>query len=169
MTSVHNLSSATDSNVENASKVLAKEKGSDNFTEATADEVDKRKESDEQKQKEILEDKLRRSGGVFSKHMEALSFMDREVQAVLVKVVGAVSMDDVMAQRLTHVIQSIHLFRNGLSRVVTDHGSYNTQVKVKTLRNEILTQVYRSYTAEEEKVIFHKIFGQPKTSNKKVS
>ena len=165
MQSVHQLSSKADSRVEQASSVLKKDEETDGFK---TEKVDSSSAGD--KDKANLEDMLRRSGGVFSKHMEALSSIDGDVNDVIGKVIGAVSMDDVMAQRLAHVTDSINLFRRGLAKVVTNFGDFNTQKKVKALRNEILTEVYRSYTAEEEKVIFHKIFGQPKTSSgKKVS
>ncbi|SME87713.1 hypothetical protein [Pseudobacteriovorax antillogorgiicola] len=173
MSSVNHISSTADDKIEKASRVLVKDDQSDDFMNASMEEADtkatKTSESAYEQRRIALENKLRRSGGVFSKHMEALSTMDTDVQDLLVKVVGSVSMDDVMAQRLSHVTQSIHLLRAGLSKVVNDHRVFSTQSSVKQLRNEILTEVYRSYTAEEEKQIFHKIFGQPKVSNKKVS
>ena len=39
-------------------------------------------------------------------------------------------------------------------------------VKVKMLRNKVLTEVYLSYSSEEEKEVFHKIFGYPRQKNK---
>ena len=54
-----------------------------------------------------LEDQLLTAGGDLSKRIEAVSTLDTEVQKILARVVGSVSMDDVLGQRLNHVIQSI--------------------------------------------------------------
>lgn len=169
MTSVHAISSKADDKIGTASHVLVKDPGTDRFKNASADEADEHvtaNESSESKGRASLEAKLMRSGGIFSKHMEVLGTMETEVQEVLIKVVGSVSMDDVMAQRLSHVTQSIKILRRGLSKVMKDNQNFRTQENVKRFRNEILTEVYLSYTAEEEKKIFHKIFGQPKINNK---
>lgn len=172
MTSVNNISSTADDHISQASKVMLKDDQTDKFREVSTEEVDQKEaqlSSSRDEKRIALENQLRRSGGIFSKKMEALSTMDENVQDVLIKVVGAVSMDDVMGQRLSHVIHSIYLLRTGLARVVKNKGEFNTQKSVKQFRNELLTEVYRSYTAEEEKKIFHDIFGQPKSSHKKVS
>ncbi len=172
MSSVSNISSTADAKKNQASEVLVRDDHNNDFKKTSTQDLDREGEvasaESLEKRRAFLESKLRRAGGVFSKHMEALSTTDTEVQNLLIRVVGSVSMDDVMAQRLSHVIQAIYQLRSGLAKVVSHHRDYQTQKNVKQLRNEILTEVYCSYTAEEEKEIFHKIFGQPK-ANKKVS
>lgn len=110
-----------------------------------------------------LENKLRTSGGKLAKQIEAMGSLDKEIQSILLRVVGSVSMDDVLGQRLNHVINSIAVVRRGIKKILLNTDSYNDQKSMKHLKNQILTEVYRSYTSEEEKEIFHKIFGHPKS------
>ena len=110
-----------------------------------------------------LEDHLRKSGGELSKQIEAMGHLNADIQAILAKVVGSVSMDDVLGQRLNHIINSIAVLRRGIREILSDLAAYRTQKAIKVFKNRILTDVYRSYTSEDEKEIFHKIFGQPKS------
>ena len=170
MGSMHAMSSRADDKIHTAREVLVKDGNSEDFKRASAEEADDKATAEEpsetDKARASLEAKLMRSGGVFSKHMEVLGTMDTEVKDILNKVVGAVSIDDVMAQRLLHIIQSVHIVRKGLARVLEHTDNYNTQSKVRSLRNEVLAEIYLSYTAEDEKNIFKKIFGQPKITKK---
>ena len=174
MSNVATISNTADSKTNSTKVVLTKEGKDGEFNQTVISNSEEEasiggsNEEAMDRRKKYLEGKLRRAGGVFSKHMEALSTMDTDIQNILAKVVGSVSMDDVMGQRLSHVIFSVKLLRRGIAQIVENFEFYQTQKNIKQIRNEILTEVYTSYTAEEEKEIFHKIFGQPK-SNKKAS
>lgn len=167
MNAVHDINSKASQKKNQAIEVLVKDRESSEFRSSTSkirEEVDEIAKGNvaEVQRREFLENQLRRAGGVFSKHMEALHTIDRDLQDVLFKVMGAVSMDDVMGQRLIHVIDSVLLLKEGISNVVGDYTKYGKPKEVQNLRNQILSKVYRSYTTEEEKEIFHKLFGQPR-------
>lgn len=170
MDTILSMSSASDEKIGKASEVLVKNKEGSDFEQSKTlikEESDALKRtSGENARREFLENQLRRAGGVFSKHMEALTELDDELQDLLMRVAGSVSMDDVMGQRLNHVISSIALLHEGIAELLSDVDGHRTPQKVKDFRNKILTQVYVSYTSEDEKNVFHEIFGQPKEAQK---
>ncbi|MFW7377860.1 MAG: hypothetical protein ACOH5I_03510 [Oligoflexus sp.] len=166
MQSVNSMSSKADEKKSQASEVLVRDEKTSEFrysaTKIKEEDDELTKAETDERRREFLENKLRRAGGVFSKHMEAMHTLDLELQNLLFRVMGAASMDDVMGQRLTHVVSSLYLLKEGISEVIQNYDTYLRVKEIKFLRNRILTEVYRSYTTEDEKVIFHKIFGQPK-------
>ncbi len=114
----------------------------------------------------VLESKLLRSSGTFSKNLEAISMLNTDLQKLLAQVIGAVSLDDVIAQRLSHVIESLQTLQSALAQFLKDYKSECRPERVKLLRNQVLTKVYLSYSSEEERDVFHKIFGHPKSTSK---
>ncbi len=146
--------------------------GSGGFVSSSTSQVEHREEKQvedgKQGQKELLESRLLRSSGVFSKHLEAVSRLDADLQGLVAKVMGSVSADDVIAQRLGHIITSMQTMHQALALFLNDYRKQCTPDGVKMLRNRVLTEVYLSYTAEDEREVFHKIFGQPR-EKKKVS
>lgn len=166
MESVNSMSDKADQKKNEATEVMIRDAVTSEFkrssTHIQEEAAEMSRSVDEGQRRQFLENQLRRAGGVFSKHMEALHKMDSDMQDILFRVMGAVSMDDVMGQRLTHVVSSLLYLKEGISEVVSKHDEFATVQGVTQLRNRILTQVYRSYTTEDEKEIFHKVFGQPK-------
>jgi hypothetical protein len=154
-----------------ANEVLVKDTRSGDFVSSSANAVEKKEaahpEADRADiRKVILESKFLRSSGMFSKHLEAISMLDANLQKVLSDVIGSVSVDDVIAQRLGHVIQSLQTLQVALANFLVDYKTECSPEKVKMLRNKVLTEVYLSYSSEEEKEVFHKIFGYPRQKNK---
>lgn len=154
-----------------ANEVLVKDLSSGAFIPSSANAVEKKEaahpEADRADiRKVILESKLLRSSGMFSKHLEAISMLDANLQKVLSEVIGSVSIDDVIAQRLGHVIQSLQTLQRALASFLVDYKTECSPERVKLLRNKVLTEVYLSYSSEEEKEVFHKIFGYPRQKSK---
>lgn len=155
MTSVHQLSDASDIKKRQANEILAKkatQESDETFSSAVPD-----------LSQDTLEDELRRTGSRFAKHLEAISTLDDAVKGILLQVVGVLSSDDVIGQRLQHIKSSLQEFNSGMSSFLEDPLHLQNQERIKKLRNEILTNVYLSYTSEAERMTFHRIFGHPKT------
>ncbi|MBC7660399.1 MAG: hypothetical protein H7249_11925 [Chitinophagaceae bacterium] len=169
MTSMMQVSDEATLKKNSAQDVLVRDVVSGNFIASPTSAVEKKEADDpfaSQMHKAILESKLLRSSGSLSKHLEAISMLDHNLQKVLADVIGAVSVDDVIAQRLDHVIQSLQTLQKALAYFLNDYQKECTPDRVKHLRNRVLTEVYLSYSSEEEKEIFHKIFGLPKVNSK---
>ena len=114
-------------------------------------------------------DALRRHGGHFSKHMEALTTLDDEVKNMLMNMMGALSNDDVIGQRLEHIVQGVHALKAGLSYLLVDFSTRFNPGGVATFRNDLLDTTWKQYTMEEERDLFRKHFGDPAKAKKKAS
>jgi hypothetical protein len=104
---------------------------------------------------------LLRASGLFSKHMEAISTMDDEVRKILYQVVGALSADDIMGQRLKHVTLALANIGREISQFIANFPEQATLDGVCNFRDRVLTDVYKSYSMEAERLIFHEVFGEP--------
>ena len=171
MASMMEMSDEASHKKSEASEVLVRDAGSGSFISSSANAVEKKEAANSQAasdgmRKGILESQLLRRSGVFSKHLEAISMLDANLQKVLSDVIGSVSVDDVIAQRLSHVIQSLRSLQRALAVFLTDFKTECTVARVKLLRNTVLTEVYLSYSSEEEKEVFRKIFGRPRAKSK---
>lgn len=173
MDSINKMNTEATQKKDMATEILVRDQGSEGqFVSTTLAAVQKRdaglleKENNKSAQKEVLENKLLRDSGIFSKHLEAVSRLDADFQSLISRVIGSVSADDVIAQRLNHIILSLRYLQEEMAEFLVDHKAQCTPSGVRAFRNRVLTNVYRSYTAEEEKQIFHKVFGQPRDSKK---
>ena len=110
---------------------------------------------------EIAKTHLRRVGGQFSKHMEALSTMDPEVGGLLMRMMGALSSDDVIRQRLEHVVSGIQALQIGLSYVLIDFRRRFTLEETEVLKADLLHYTFDCYSSESEKQVYLKLFGAP--------
>jgi hypothetical protein len=168
MDSVTSMSAVTDEKKMKANEVLVKDKTSQGFVSSSSKELEKDEKaildptSNDSLRKDYLENKLMRTGGLFSKHMEAISGLDRDLQNMIAKIIGAVSVDDVIAQRLSHIIAGMHQLQMELATLLANYKANASVEAIKLFRNRVLTQIYLSYTSEDERLIFHKIFGHPK-------
>jgi len=54
----------------------------------------------------------------------------------------------------------------GLTKLLENYERTMSPAVIEQFRSVVLTQVYKSYTTQEEKEIFHKIFGTPKSKVK---
>lgn len=114
---------------------------------------------------EELRSKLRRNAGFFSKHMEALSTLDDDLQSALMTMMGLLSRDDVISQRIEHVVQGLQAMQTSLSYILVDFESRCRQADVDKLANDLKQFTLRTYTMEEEKKLFATIFGDVKKAS----
>jgi hypothetical protein len=117
----------------------------------------------------LLENQLRRAGGRFSKQLEAISTLDDEIKTLLFTVMGSVSNDDVVRQRLEHVIQSIRGFNEVLAKVIENYQEEMILSNIRQRCAHLLTNLYKSYSSNDEREIFHSIFGKPKINPTKAA
>ena len=104
---------------------------------------------------------IRRTSGLFSKHMESLSTLDDSLKDVILNMVGSMSTNDVIKQKLDHVTMMLNAYLVGLSNVIVDLDSRLTPQLVADFKEQLLEYCYRTYSSEGEKDIFKQIFGSP--------
>lgn len=146
MDQVHEISSAADGKKKEADTIIVK------GSLVSSDEAFSSKQ----------DAKDERSGQLFAKSMEAISSFDEQVQSIVMGVIGIISIDDVLRQRLVHVVQSVRMLHEMIAEAVPQiQAGLNTK-QVLLIRNTLLTKTYRLYTMEEERALFHRYFGRPR-------
>ncbi|RYZ57127.1 MAG: hypothetical protein EOP07_10720 [Proteobacteria bacterium] len=92
--------------------------------------------------------------------MGRLSKLDDSLSSSVFSIVGALSSEDLIAQRLEHTILSLKSLQTGLSFILIDYEERCRSEEIERVVKSILTYTYRQYTAEEEKERFRAIFGK---------
>lgn len=111
-------------------------------------------------------DKVQSPAHPYSKSIEELASMNNRVGQMLSSLMGTVSTEDVIYQRINHIVQSFQTFNTTMRQFVADFEGSMSPENVTQAKNVMLTQIYRTYTTEEERSIFHRIFGKPKKAKK---
>lgn len=99
--------------------------------------------------------------GQFSKHMEVLSSMDASMQNILFDIVGVLSQDDVLRQRLLHVTDVTRAISVALAYLLSDVSGRLDLHNVLKLQDDMLKFAWNRYTMESEKELFLKFFAAP--------
>ena len=116
-----------------------------------------------------LRNTLRRSAGFFSKRMEALETLDGDLLGLLLQMMGQLSRDDVVAQRIEHVQLSLDALQTTLAHVLTDFETRCRGGEVDRLVAELKSFTLRSYTTEDEKELFYQVFPEERKAKKVAS
>ncbi|MFK7826743.1 MAG: hypothetical protein AB8G05_21555 [Oligoflexales bacterium] len=172
MSGINDLSKETAEKAESANAALektyldpdAKTKDLVGFIQDSVDGLIKEAQENKdasQMESSVLDNQLRRFGGKFSKHMEALSSIDKEVSSTLYKMVSSLSNDDVIRQKLEHACDSVHALQVSLSSVLVNFEESYRLREVKKMKDDLLGYTFRLYTAEDEKAIFKQFFKTP--------
>ena len=120
------------------------------------------------KEDDELRMKLRRSAGLFSKHMEALETLDGDLSGLLLEMMGKLSSDDVVSQRIQHVMQSLNALQTSLTYILTDFETRCRDGEVERFITDLKSFALRSYTMEEEKELFYRAFPEERKIKKAV-
>lgn len=119
--------------------------------------------------KDVLQDEILSAVKKFSFQLEKIDLLDKEVHSLLYAIIASASVDDLIRQRITHTMFSVSKFNEMLATIISDFDGKLTIPNIKNFRNRILTEIYRSYTSEEERRIFHSVFGEPLQKNKELA
>jgi hypothetical protein len=109
-------------------------------------------------QDDELREKMRRSAGLFSKHMEAMETLDDDLQGVLLNMMGMLSRDDVISQRVHHVIMAMNELQTGLTHMLADVETRCTKGELERFIGDLKSFVFKTYTMEEEKQTHYQVF-----------
>ena len=104
-----------------------------------------------------------------STHMTGLSNLNDAVRGFLFAIMGGLSMDDVVRQRMEHLTVSLAAMRDGVQKVIDE---YSATAKVSdefilSVQHEMLVKMFKSFTMEDEKKVFNKVFGKVSGVNQK--
>lgn len=109
---------------------------------------------------------LRQIANLFSKDVEAVCAADARLGQLLSSLMGVVSTDDIIQQRLNHVLLGVRRFNSALITMIQGKEAMTID-DVASFRNVVLSDIYRAYTTNDEREIFHQIFGSPKRNKER--
>lgn len=110
----------------------------------------------------LLQNRLNRFDGKFMKDMSNLPQMDDHLKNLLLGIMGALSSEDVIAQRLDHIIMALKVLQTGLNYVLIDYESRCNVAELDKVTTDIRNYTYRQYTTEDEKNDFFEFFPEEK-------
>ena len=96
-------------------------------------------------------------------HMQGLDSLDASMQEVLFKMVGTLSVDDVVGQRLDHVSSGLTSLQNALGQILDKEGHLLGVQDMTELLAEVLVGTRKSYTMPEEHAVLDDVFGRVAT------
>jgi hypothetical protein len=116
---------------------------------------------------EELRKKLLKNAGYFSRSMERFATLDSEVQELLFSMMGQLSRDDVITQRIEHVIMALRTLQTDLTYLLQDFETRCTEVEINRFIKNIKNFSLRIYTMQEERNLHFEIFNEDKSAKKK--
>lgn len=155
MASVNEISEATDFKLRKADEMLVKESSDKDFVSKSAKEVDARLVDPAARVKAINQK--------ISEHMSTLGHLDDSVRGVLFSIMGAMSMDDVVRQRLEHVTSAALSVETAVRAILEEFSKGTLTPQLATnVKNTLAQKMYKSFTMEDEKAVFKGILGDIK-------
>jgi hypothetical protein len=151
MVSVSEINAATDFKLKKAAEVLVKD--ASGFVSKSAKDLDATFADPTSKVRHVNEG--------LSSHMAGLSTLDDSVRNCLFAIMGGLSIDDVVRQRLEHISKAMVSMQEGIAAMLAIHsnGAVVTEAQFKIIQQDMLVTMYKAFTMEEEKKIFEKVFG----------
>jgi hypothetical protein len=152
MTGVMSLSAAADQKLQKAVEVLVRDQKSV-FVAKSAKDLDASLHNPPDKIKDINE--------ALSAHMAGLSHLDDNVRSFLFAIMGSLSIDDVVRQRLEHVSAALAALQTGMQQIINRHqsGEKVTDAFLDGIQSDLLRSMQKVYTMEDEKIIYRQVFG----------
>lgn len=93
----------------------------------------------------------------FSKHMKNLDYLDEKIKNVMFTIMGALSNDDVISQRLIHILDAFKALQDGISKIIIKFDSNFNQKNINNFTSKSLDRMYSQYTMESEKKCFNSV------------
>lgn len=165
MESVNKLNSAQIEKTKMAESILLKDEKQQKvgFKEVSAkqksvDESEKLKHAKIDINK-IITTNVKKAGTQLKEYMRSLENLDAKMQDLILTMVGAMSADDVVGQRLDHVGFALQILGGELAKVVQDFEKNFTPSGIEKFGQQINNEVFARYTMPEERESFIRVQG----------
>ena len=166
MNKINEINKTQSMNNLKAKAILVKDQNSQNtFEEVSAHKVDRHDQM--QLQKEVAQgaleksrsvNKMKNAGHKIKSDMKVLTALDKKLEALLFSMTGVLSVEDVLSQRLNHVIKGVNFLNLGLAKVLEDFDENYSIENVKAVISELKDALYKTYTTEQEKNTHKEVF-----------
>lgn len=104
-------------------------------------------------------------------HMARVSALEERLRASLYAIIGSLSVDDVVRQRLENVSKAMFAMRQGVERVLLRYSEGNqiSDEFFESVQDDMLRMMYDAFIMEDEKAVFASVFGEISGINQKSS
>ena len=152
MATVMDINAATDFKLMKAEEVLVKNQDS-SYASKKAKEVDTNFADPTAKVSYVSH--------TLSTHMSGLTSLDQSVRACLFSIMGSLSVDDIVRQRLEHLSTAMLALQEGVKGILKHNENEATfgEKDFQSIRQEMLSKMYKAFTMEDEKKVFSGVFG----------
>ncbi|MEI8027470.1 MAG: hypothetical protein WCI18_14070 [Pseudomonadota bacterium] len=157
MKQVSLISDTSSEEAGNAVKILSGENGE--FKEVDAKEKIQKELArvDGKRLQEQMGQSMLKAGNKLKADMALLSEVDDKIKTSVFNIIGLVSNDDVVRQRLEHVGAASVALQVVIKEIYTKHENISVELIEKEIK-ELNEKVLKSFTMEVERVEFRKIF-----------
>lgn len=94
----------------------------------------------------------------FSKNMLELKELDDDLRVIMLGIVGALSAEDVIAQKLNHIIMALKVLQIGLSYTLIDFDSRSTKQEIRKMILDVQKYTLQQFVSQDEKNQYYQIF-----------
>lgn len=98
------------------------------------------------------------AGSKLREHMAEFGVLGEHVGDILVSILGNLSADDIVGQRLSHVGQAIDKLNEKLD-ILFENMDLMNPAEIGRMRRELLERMYKSFTMEEERAVYNLFVG----------
>lgn len=114
----------------------------------------------------MMSTNVKKVGNELREHMKSLENLDSKMQELILTMVGAMSADDVVGQRIDHVSFALDKMSKELSGIVQDFETKFVPTQVEHFGLELNKAVFSKYTIPDERECFIKVQGYNPNSKK---
>jgi hypothetical protein len=158
MNNIQTINEIADTKKNMADEVLVKDAASSKFISKKMSEIS----SNSSSQAADFSDALSATKQKFAAHSESFQELDETVRNLLFSMMGALSMDDVVQQRLEHVAFGMGEMSASLEKNLLKTKNEFNATTVESLSASLLSAMFKSYTMETEKQVFKSVFTNTK-------
>lgn len=128
---------------------------------STPDTNSSRAEIPERKEDELLR-RIKACDATFSKNMHDLKDLNDDLKAIILGMVGALSSEDVISQKLNHIIMALKVLQVGLSYTLIDFDSRSTKAEIQKMIQDVQKFTLQQFISQDEKNQYYQIFDKNK-------
>ena len=112
----------------------------------------------------VLQNRIKRLEGLFDDSNEKLKLVDDNIKSILFGLIGSLSTEDVISQRINHVINCLKALQTSMSYILLDYESRAQHPFVDQTIQDLKDYTFAQYSAEKEKNEFRLVFPDKKAS-----
>jgi hypothetical protein len=157
MNQVDSISKSSESHTKQANQVLTSENGESKQVDAREKIREELLKVDGKKVQDQMSEALVAAGNRLKVEMELLGHIDENIKDSIFKIMGFMSNDDVVRQRLEHIGHALEAMQASISELYSQGAEFTTE-NVLASNKRLSEKVLKSFTMEEERIQFNKIF-----------